>query len=241
MLECNAGRARSSEQILTGGSNGPMSQAVGFISSTLGKKVLMAVTGIILFVFVVGHMLGNLQIYLGAERLNEYAHLLQANKPFLWTFRSVMLFCVAVHIIAAVQVWLRNRAARPVKYRVFNPPAVDYAARTMVWSGPILALFIFYHLMDFTVGAANPDFIRGEVYHNVLASFSNPLIAMIYIVANLLLAFHLYHGLWSLFQTFGWDHPRYGWLRRVPAVLFSVAIGAGNVSIPLAVLTGIVT
>jgi succinate dehydrogenase / fumarate reductase cytochrome b subunit len=217
-----------------------MSQAVGFISSTLGKKILMAVTGIILFVFVVGHMLGNLQIYLGAERLNHYAELLQANKPFLWTFRSVMLFCVAVHIIAAVQVWLRNRAARPVKYRAFNPPGLDYAARTMVWSGPILALFIFYHLMDFTVGAANPDFIRGEVYHNVIASFSNPLIALVYIVANLLLAFHLYHGLWSLFQTFGWDHHRYGWIRRVPAVLFSVLIGAGNISIPLAVLTGVV-
>ncbi len=217
-----------------------MSQAFGFIGSTLGKKVLMAVTGVILFGFVVGHMLGNLQIYLGAERLNHYAELLQTNKPFLWAFRSVMLFSVSVHIIAAVQVWLRNRAARPVKYRVFRPPAVDYAARTMAWSGPILALFIAYHLLDFTVGSANPDFVRGEVYHNVIASFSNPVIAGVYIVANLLLAFHLYHGLWSLFQTMGWDHPRYGWLRRVPAVFFSVLIGAGNVSIPLAVLTGVV-
>jgi len=153
-----------------------MSQAVGFISSTLGKKILMAVTGIILFGFVVGHMLGNLQIYLGAERLNHYAELLQANRPFLWTFRSVLLFCVCVHIWAAVLVWLRNRSARPVKYRMFRPPGLDYAARTMVWSGPIIALFIVYHVLDFTVGSANPDFIKGEVYHNVLASFSNPLI-----------------------------------------------------------------
>jgi succinate dehydrogenase / fumarate reductase cytochrome b subunit len=218
-----------------------MNQAVGFLSSTLGKKILMAATGIILFGFVVGHMLGNLQIYLGAEQLNAYAHLLQANKPFLWSFRLVMLFCVSVHIIAAVQVWLRNRAARPVKYRVFRPPAVDYAARTMAWGGPIIALFIVYHLLDFTVGTANPDFIRGDVYHNVIASFSNPLIAGVYIVANLLLAFHLYHGLWSLFQTMGWDHARYGLFRRVPAVLFAFLIGAGNISIPLAVLTGIVT
>ena len=217
-----------------------MTHALGYFSSTLGKKILMAVTGIILFGFVVGHMLGNLQIYLGAERLNHYAELLQANRPFLWTFRSVMLFCVAVHIVAAVQVWLRNRAARPVKYRVFRPPAVDYAARTMMWSGPIIALFIVYHLLDFTVGSANPNFIRGDVYHNVIASFSNPLIAVMYMAANLLLAFHLYHGLWSLFQTFGWDHPRFGWLRRVPAVVFSVLIGAGNISIPLAVLTGVV-
>jgi succinate dehydrogenase / fumarate reductase cytochrome b subunit len=217
-----------------------MSQAVGFLSSTLGKKILMAVTGIILFGFVCGHMLGNLQIYLGEERLNHYAELLQANKPFLWTFRSVMLFCVGVHIIAAVQVWLRNRAARPIKYKVFRPPAVDYAARTMVWSGPILALFITYHLLDFTVGTANPNFVRGEVFQNVVASFSNPLIAIFYMAANLLLAFHLYHGLWSLFQTFGWDHPRFGWVRRALAVVFSVLIGAGNISIPLAVLTGVV-
>ena len=217
-----------------------MSSETGFYRSTLGKKVLMAVTGIILFGYVVVHMLGNLQIYLGAERLNHYAELLHTSEAFLWAARSVLLFCVVVHIIAAVQVWLRNRAARPVKYKVFRPPGRDYAARTMVWSGPILALFIFYHLMDFTVGAANPDFIRGDVYHNVIASFSHPLIALVYMAANLLLAFHLYHGLWSLFQTFGWDHPRYGWVRRVPAVLFSVLIGAGNISIPLAVLTGVV-
>ena len=217
-----------------------MNQAVGYFSSTLGKKVLMAVTGIILFGFVVGHMLGNLQIYLGAERLNHYAELLQANQQLLWAVRSVLLFCVGVHIVAAVQVWLRNRAARPVKYKVFRPPSVDYAARTMMWSGPIIAAFIVYHLLDLTVGTVNPDYIRGDVYHNVLASFSNPVVAGLYIIANLLLAFHLYHGLWSLFQTFGWDHNRFGRLRRAAAIFFSVLIGAGNISIPLAVLTGIV-
>jgi succinate dehydrogenase / fumarate reductase cytochrome b subunit len=217
-----------------------MSNSGGFFSSTLGKKWLMAVTGMILFGFVVGHMLGNLQIYLGQERLDHYAVLLQANQAFLWAFRSVLLFCVSVHIWAAVVVWLRNRSARPVKYKMFQPPGLDYAARTMVWSGPIIALFIVYHLLDFTVGTANPDFIKGEVYHNVIASFSNPVIASIYIAANLLLAFHLYHGLWSLFQTFGWDHPRFGWIRRAVAIFFSVLIGAGNISIPLAVLTGIV-
>ena len=217
-----------------------MSDSGGFFSSTLGKKWLMAVTGIILFGFVVGHMLGNLQIYLGQEQLDHYAELLQANKPFLWAFRSVLLFCVSVHIWAAVVIWLRNRSARPVKYKMFQPPGLDYAARTMVWSGPIIALFIIYHILDFTVGAANPDFIKGEVYHNVLASFSNPVIALVYMAACLLLAFHLYHGLWSLFQTFGWDHPRFGWIRRALAIFFSVLIGAGTISIPLAVLTGFV-
>lgn len=217
-----------------------MKMDAGYFSSTLGKKVLMAVTGIILFGFVLGHMLGNLQIYLGEEQLNHYAELLQANQPLLWAVRSVLLFSVAVHIVAAVQVWLRNRSARPVKYRVFKPPAVDYAARTMVWSGPIIALFIVFHLLDLTVGSANPDFIRGDVYHNVVASFSQPLVALVYIAANLMLAFHLYHGLWSLFQTFGWDHPRFGPWRRTAAVFFAVLIGAGNISIPLAVLTGVV-
>jgi succinate dehydrogenase / fumarate reductase cytochrome b subunit len=217
-----------------------MSDSGGFFSSTLGKKWLMAVTGIILFGFVVGHMLGNLQIYLGQERLDHYAELLQANQAFLWAFRSVLLFCVSVHIWAAVVIWLRNRSARPVKYKMFQPPGLDYAARTMVWSGPIVALFIIYHILDFTVGTANPDFIKGEVYHNVIASFSNPVIALVYIAACLLLAFHLYHGLWSLFQTFGWDHSRFGWIRRALAIFFSVLVGAGTISIPLAVLTGFV-
>jgi len=217
-----------------------MSGETGFLGSTLGKKILMAVTGIILFGFVAGHMLGNLQIYLGAEQLNHYAELLQANKPFLWAVRSVLLFCVGVHIWAAVMVWLRNRAARPVKYRVFKPPGLDYAARTMVWSGPIIAFFIVYHLLDLTVGSVNPGYVHGEVYANVIASFSRPVVAIVYVMANLLLAFHLYHGLWSLFQTFGWDHPRFGWMRRAVAVFFSVLIGAGNISIPLAVLTGVV-
>jgi succinate dehydrogenase / fumarate reductase cytochrome b subunit len=217
-----------------------MKLITGVYGSTLGKKILMAVTGLILFVFVVGHMIGNLQLYLGPETLNHYAELLQSNKPFLWTFRMVLLFCVSVHVLAAIQLWLRNRRSRPVKYRVFNPPAVDYAARTMVWSGPIILLFILYHLADFTIGWANPDFIRGDVYHNVISSFQVWWIAGFYIAANFLLAIHLYHGLWSLFQTFGWDHPVWGRVRRWIAVVFALMIGAGNISMPLAVLTGVV-
>jgi len=217
-----------------------MKLTTGLYGSTLGKKILMAVTGIILFGFVVGHMIGNLQLYLGPETLNHYAELIQSKKPLLWTFRLVLLFCVSVHILAAVQLWLRNRRSRPVKYRVFNPPAVDYAARTMVWSGPIILLFIMYHLADFTLGWINPDFIRGDVYHNVISSFQVWWIAGIYMLANLLLAIHLYHGLWSLFQTFGWDHPRFGPARRWLAIAFAMLIGAGNISMPLAVLTGVV-
>jgi len=217
-----------------------MSRVVGFYGSTLGKKILMAVTGIVLFGFVVGHMLGNLQIYLGAEQLNHYAELLQSNKGLLWTVRSVLLFCVLVHIVAAVQVWLRSRASRPVRYRVFRPPAVDYAARTMVWSGPIIAVFVVYHLLHLTVGSVHQEFVRGEVYSNVVAGFSVPWVAALYMIANPLLGFHLYPGLWSLFQTLGLDHPRLAPLRRPFAVVMAALIAAGNISIPLSVLTGVV-
>jgi succinate dehydrogenase / fumarate reductase cytochrome b subunit len=217
-----------------------MDKLAGFYASTLGKKVLMAVTGVILFGFVVVHMIGNLQVYLGAEQLNHYAELLQANKAVLWSFRSVMLFCVLVHVVAAAQVWWRSRTSRPVKYKVFRPPGIDYATRTMAWSGPILAAFIVYHLLHFTVGSAHSGFVRGDVYHNVVSAFQVPWVAGFYILANALLAVHLYHGLWSLFQTMGVDHPKINPWRRRLAVLFSVVIGAGNISMPLSVLAGVV-
>ncbi|HSN54465.1 MAG TPA: succinate dehydrogenase cytochrome b subunit [Candidatus Sulfomarinibacteraceae bacterium] len=217
-----------------------MNLTQGLYGSTLGKKTLMAVTGIILFGFVVGHLIGNLQLYLGPEQLNHYAELLRTNMALLWAVRLVLLFSVGVHIVASVQLWLRNRRSRPVKYRVFNPPAVDYAARTMVWSGPIIALFVAYHLAHFTTGWAHHDFVVGDVYHNVVSSFGIWWVAGIYMAANLLLAIHLYHGLWSLFQTLGWDHARFGLARRWFAVVFAALIGAGNISMPLAVLTGVV-
>jgi succinate dehydrogenase / fumarate reductase cytochrome b subunit len=217
-----------------------MNRVIGFYGTTVGKKILMAVTGIVLFGYVIGHMLGNLQIYLGPEQINAYAELLHKSAAFLWTARTVLLFCLGVHVVAAVQIWLRNRASRPVKYRVFRPPAVDYAARTMAWSGPIIAVFIVYHILHLTTGSAHSDYEHLKPFHNVVVGFSDPLVAIVYIVANILLAIHLYHGVWSFFQTMGWDHPRFGSWRRGVAVLSAVVIGTANVSIPLAVLTGIV-
>ncbi len=219
-----------------------MDRALVFYRSTVGKKVLMAVTGVILFGFVTGHMLGNLQIYLGAERLNHYAELLHKNLAMLWAVRCALLLSVLVHLVAAAQVWLRSRRSRPVGYRVFRQGAVDYAARTMIWSGPIIALFVLYHLGHLTWGwgGVHEQFVVGDVYHNVVSGFQVPLAAGFYIVANLLLGFHLYHGVWSLLQTMGWEHPRFNPWRRVLAVLFAVAVAAGNISIPVAVLTGVV-
>jgi len=188
---------------------------------------------------VVAHMLGNLQIYIGEERINAYAELLHRSEALLWSARLVLLFCVGVHIVAAVQLWLRNRASRPVKYKVFRPPEVDYAARTMVWSGPIIAAFVVYHILHFTTGQVHPDYQHVKPFHNVIVGFSQPGAAIFYIVANILLAVHLYHGVWSFFQTMGWDHPRYGPWRRWLAIGAAAVIGAANVSIPLAVLTGV--
>jgi succinate dehydrogenase / fumarate reductase cytochrome b subunit len=217
-----------------------MSQLLALYRSTLGKKVAMAVTGIILFGYVIGHMLGNLQIYLGPEPLNAYAEFLHGNQALLWAVRLLLLLAVVVHIVASVQVWLRNRASRPVKYRRFRPPEADYAARTMIWSGPIVAAFVVYHVLHLTTGTVHPDYRYLDVYHNVTTGFMQPLVSAFYIVANLLLAVHLYHGMWSLFQTMGWEHPRYNAWRRWFAVAFAVVIGAGNISIPVAVLTGLV-
>ncbi len=214
--------------------------STGWLGSTLGKKVVMAVTGIMLFAFVVVHMLGNLQIYSGPEQLNGYAELLHRHLPLLWAARLVLLLCVGVHIVTAAQVWLRNRRSRPVRYRVFRPPAVDYAARTMVWSGPLIALFVLFHLAHLTGGWTHPQFAAGDVYHNLVICFNQVPVALIYIVANLLLGLHLFHGLWSLFQTLGLQHPRFDPWRRLVAVLMAGLVVSGNISIPLAVLAGIV-
>ncbi len=218
-----------------------MDKAVGFYESTLGKKIVMAVTGIILFLYLVGHMLGNLQIFLDPAQIDKYAHMLHASAAFLWSVRLVLLFCLGVHIYAAFQVWWRSRTARPVKYKVFNPPDVDYAAKTMVWSGPIIAAFITYHLLHLTVGldSLHPDYVHLGAYNNVIAGFQQTPVAIAYIVALLLLAFHLYHGLWSLFQTMGWDHPKFGPWRRPLAILLTVVIAAGFISVPVAVMTGV--
>lgn len=216
-----------------------MDKALGFYESTLGKKVLMAITGIILFLYLVGHMLGNLQIFLDPAQIDKYAQFLHASAAFLWSVRLILLFCLGVHIFAAFQVWWRSRTARPVKYKVFNPPGVDYAAKTMVWSGPIIAAFVVYHLLHLTVGSIHPDYVHLGAYNNVIKGFQQTPVAIAYVIALLLLGFHLYHGLWSLFQTMGADHARYRMWRRPLAVLLTVIIIGGFIAVPVSVMTGV--
>jgi len=215
-----------------------MTAAGRFLGSSIGKKVVMAVTGLALFGFVVAHMLGNLQVFLGSETLNAYAKGLQDLGPLLWLLRIGLLVAVALHIWAAYSLTRMNRVARPEGYREKEHRESTYASRTMRWSGVFLALFIVYHLMHMTWGNAHPDFIHGDVYHNFIVGFRPVLVTLVYIVAMLALGLHMYHGVWSLLQTLGLSHPRYNHLRHAFATLITAAVVIGNVAMPVAVLAG---
>ncbi|MGP0072928.1 MAG: succinate dehydrogenase cytochrome b subunit [Bryobacteraceae bacterium] len=209
-----------------------------FYNSTTGKKAVMAVSGCILFLFVLGHLIGNLQIYEGPEKLNGYAVLLRTEPPLLWAVRVVLLTMVLLHIWSSVQLAARNITARPVGYQKKKATGSSYASRTMYWSGPIILAFVIYHLLDFTFGKVNPHYEPGNVYGNVVASFQVIPVAVFYIIAMLLLCLHLYHGLWSMFQSLGIAHPRYTPLLRKGAAVVATLIAVGNISIPVAVLSG---
>jgi len=219
-----------------------MQRAATFLGSSIGKKVVMAATGVVLFGFVVGHMVGNLQVYLGARALNEYGEFLRhvLHGQGLWIARAGLLVAVLLHIWAATALTLANRSARPVGYREWQARESTYASRTMVWSGAILAVFILYHLAHFTTGAAHPDFVEGDVYRNLVIGFTNPYASAFYILAMLALGLHMYHGVWSMLQTLGLSHPQWNPLRRLAALTFTALVVVGNISIPVAVLTGYV-
>jgi succinate dehydrogenase / fumarate reductase cytochrome b subunit len=225
----------------------PLSRAIDFYEAPIGKKAVMAVTGIVLFGYVVGHLLGNLQIYSSnPNQINRYAAFLHnpSNAVALWGIRGVLLFCVGLHILAATQLWLQNRAARPIGYYKKDDVPSSYAARTMIWSGPIIGAFVVFHVLHLTVGSVTPlapDLAANapNVRANVIDGFHDyPAIAAFYIVAMLLLCLHLYHGVWSMFQSAGVSHPRYTpWLKRFAAIC-ALAIAIGNISIPVAALAG---
>lgn len=227
-----------------------------FWRSTLGKKAVMAVSGIVLFGYVLLHMIGNLKLYFpdyttgehaGESALNVYAGWLRdlggpamPHEGMLWLVRIVLIVAVVAHVWASWEVTRRSRGARTKRYEKVDRVEVDYAARTMRWGGVIILLFVIYHLLHLTTGQAHHDFVPGDVYHNVTAGFSVWWVSAFYIVANLLLGMHLYHGLWSMFQSLGWSRPAFNSWRRGFAATFAIVVTAGNVSFPLAVLTGLV-
>jgi succinate dehydrogenase / fumarate reductase cytochrome b subunit len=217
-------------------------RAPSFWQSTNGKKVVMAVTGAIMFLFIIGHVAGNLQIFEGPAKLNAYGHFLHSIGELLWPVRIVLLLSVALHITATVQLGLRNKAARPVGYSRKEAINSSYASRTMYWSGPIVLAFIIFHLLQFTAGYIHPgsQFIEGDVYHNVVAGFQVWWVSVWYIIAVSLLGFHLSHGLWSMFQSIGYNHPRHTPLLKKAAFVIALLITLGYISIPISVLLGFV-
>ncbi|CAN5712320.1 succinate dehydrogenase cytochrome b subunit [soil metagenome] len=215
--------------------------------SDLGKKYAMAVTGMIMMGYVVAHMVGNLKMYFGAADFDEYAEFLRdiaypllPHSGFLWLFRVVLLAALVIHLHAAYALTRSNQRANAGGYDKQDYVAADFAGRTMRWTGIIVLLFIGFHLLDLTFGPANPDFEYGNVYDNVVASFERVPVSIFYIVANLALGFHLYHGGWSLFQSMGWNNPRFNRWRRWFAVAFAAVVVVGNISFPIAVLAGVV-
>lgn len=226
-----------------------MKRVTALLGSAVGQKAAMALSGLVLFGFIFGHMLGNLKMYLGPESFNHYAEFLREigypllpHSGFLWLARIGLLAAVVIHIACAWSVSKMSLQARPERYQHGATIKATYSSRTMRIGGVIIFVFLIYHLAQLTLGSswAAPGFVPGDPYHNVVSSFSVWWVSLIYIVANVMLAMHLHHGLWSLFQSLGWNHPRYNPYREVFAKAFALIILVGNVSFPLAVMAGIV-
>jgi succinate dehydrogenase / fumarate reductase cytochrome b subunit len=217
-----------------------MNQAVRFYRASIGKKVVMAVTGLVVFGYVFAHLIGNLQIFLGREQINLYAEFLHSKPALLWIARLVLLTAVGLHVVTSIQLWLLKRKARPVGYVKEDDPPAGYASRTMLWSGPIIAAFVVFHILHLTTGSAGLPYRELDVYDNVVNGFRIVPVSIAYIVAVALLCLHLYHGVWSMFQSLGISHPLYTPLLKKFAAAFSIFIAVGNISIPVAVMAGLV-
>jgi succinate dehydrogenase / fumarate reductase cytochrome b subunit len=216
--------------------------------STIGKKAVMAGTGLIMVLFLLVHMLGNLKIFFGPHDFDSYAAWLRTiGEPllhyawFLWIQRAVLLVIVVLHIVCAAQLSKRDLAARPTRYAHGQRAKASFATRTMRWGGIILALFIVWHLLDLTVGVTNPDFAAGRPYHNVVVDFQVWWINIIYIVAVLMVGLHINHGFWSASQTLGLNRPARDRAIRTVGTTLAVTITVGFLAVPIGVMTGLVS
>lgn len=217
---------------------------IEFYRSAVGKKWVMAVSGVILLGFVLAHMIGNLKLYLSKQEIDLYGEALRdmpghllPRTVLLWTIRIVLIAAFVLHIHAAYALTRMNRRARSVGYQAPRDyVAADFASRTMRWTGVIVLAFVLFHLADLTWGAANTShFVRGDPYNNLVYSFRRPVVAAFYVIANLALGVHIYHGAWSLFQSLGVNNPRINKARRAFAQGFAAIVVLGNLSFPIAV------
>ena len=215
---------------------------VTFWQSTNGKKVVMAVTGAMMFLFVIGHLLGNLQVFEGPEKINAYGHFLHSIGEVLWIVRITLILAIVLHITATIQLALRSKRARPIGYSRKEAINSSYASRTMYWSGPIVLAFIIFHLLQFTAGYIHPEarFVEGDVYQNLVSGFQVWWVSAWYIFAIILLGFHMRHGIWSMFQSVGLAHPRHTKTLKRAALLIATLIVLGYISIPIGILLGLV-
>jgi succinate dehydrogenase / fumarate reductase cytochrome b subunit len=214
------------------------------LTSSIGLKLIMALTGVILSGFVLVHMLGNLQVYQplhdGVYPIDAYGKLLRVEPALLWTFRLILLSAVALHIWAYFVLTRKNLQARPQAYQARKYRESSFASRSMTVTGPLVLAFIIFHILHMTTGTVHPGFLEGAVYHNLVVGLGG-IVGVIYIVAMIMLAFHLWHGIWSLFQTLGAPEARYRSLGRRFATVFTIVVTLGFVTVPLAVLTGFLT
>ena len=211
-----------------------------FWQTTIGKKAVMAASGIVLAGFVLGHLIGNLQIFLGPDVFNSYAKTLRNLPELVWPVRAVLLVCVIAHIWSSLQLAVTKSEARPIGYTKLKPAGSSYASRTMYWSGPIVAAFVVYHLMQFTFGVGGTPFHDRDAYGNVISGFRVPVVSIFYIIAMGLLCLHLRHGLWSMFQTLGFYHPRHTPRIKRLASLIALFVFFGFISIPVAVMLRVI-
>lgn len=207
--------------------------------STIGLKAVMAVTGLLLFGFALAHLVGNLQFFAGAEKINAYAKFLHANPALVWGARFVLLMAVFAHAAAALKLTLVQWRARPVAYAEKRSVAATFGSRTMIFTGPLLALYVVYHILHFTTGQAHPSFDFHDVYRNMVVGFQNVPASCAYIVAMLALGFHLSHGLWSLCQTIGLNGRAWDRCLRVGSAAVAALITLGFIAIPVSVLAGV--
>src|SRR6201996_8162682 len=223
-------------------------RALGFWHTMIGKKVVMAVTGVVLVGFVIAHMLGNLKIFSGPEQINAYSRFLRevgtpelAYGQLLWMVRIVLLLCVALHITAAYQLSRMSRAARPVEYTIKRNVETTFAARMMRCGGVLLVVFIIFHLLHLTTGEVGfqpGQFKHLAVYQNVVAAFALWPVALFYVVALGALCLHLYHGIWSMLQTLGWRTARNQRQLKIVARVIAIVVFGGFSSVPVSVWAG---
>jgi succinate dehydrogenase cytochrome b subunit len=210
-------------------------------SSSVGKKMVMAVTGIIWVAYLVTHLLANLLVFTGPVKINAYSAFLHGTGGALWAARLVLIAALVLHVVAAVQLAGRGHEARPQRYVGGRAPQTStLAARSIRWGGALILLFLVYHILHFTIGTAHSSFVEGDPYHNVAAGFHNPVVVLVYLVAMGVVGLHLYHGVWSSGRSLGVSSASPRPLRRSLALIAAVLIWLGFSIIPIAVYAGVI-